>query len=179
MMLPDLSKTTLTLTLFLILLSSGCGAGPQRLAPEANEPLFTPPTLIPTAAPTSAFTPTAEGGTDQQDCVNNLIFTNDLTVPDGTLFAPGARIDKQWQVENNGTCNWDERYSLRLVAGDALGADKEQALFPARAGSQAVVRMEFNAPSELGTHRSAWQAFGPDGRPFGDAFYLEIMVANP
>jgi len=82
-------------------------------------------------------------------------------------------------VENNGTCNWDERYSLRLVAGDTLGADQVQGLFPARAGSEAVIRIEFTAPQETGTQRSAWQAFGPDGRPFGDPFYLEILVAVP
>ncbi|MDX9863181.1 MAG: NBR1-Ig-like domain-containing protein [Anaerolineaceae bacterium] len=175
----SLSISLLSLTLLALLLASGCVPAPQRLSPEANAPLFLPPTLVPTTAPTSQYTPTPEGGSDQSNCDNNLLFTEDITVPDGTLFEPGAEIDKQWRVENNGTCNWDERYSLRLVAGDTLGADQEQALFPARAGSQAVIRIEFIAPQETGSHRSAWQAFGPDGRPFGDPFYLEIMVAIP
>ncbi len=175
----SLSTPLIVLTLLVLLLTSGCVPTPKRSAPEANDPLFLPPTLAPTTAPTSQFTPTPEGGADQSDCENNLLFTEDITVPDGTIFEPGAKIDKQWQVENNGTCNWDERYSLRLVAGDTLGADQEQSLFPARAGSEAVIRIEFTAPEETGSHRSAWQAFGPDGRPFGDPFYLEIMVVIP
>ncbi|MCD4673943.1 MAG: hypothetical protein K8R77_14875 [Anaerolineaceae bacterium] len=175
----NLSTISIILTLLVVIFTSGCVPTPQRPAPEAEDPIFLPPTLAPTIAPTSAVTPTPEGGADQQDCVNNLLFSSDLSVPDGTIFEPGATIDKQWQVENNGTCNWDERYSLRLVAGDTLGADQEQALFPARSGSQAVIQIKFTAPQETGSHRSAWQAFGPDGRPFGDPFYLEIMVANP
>lgn len=174
-----LSPALIILLLIVITIISGCVPTPQRTAPEANDPQFVPPTLVPTRAPTPDVTPTPEGGADQQNCENNLLFSSDLSVPDGTIFEPGAAIDKQWQVENNGTCNWDERYSLRLVAGDALGADNEQALFPARAGSQAVIRIQFTAPQELGTHRSAWQAFDPNGRPFGDPFYLEIVVTNP
>jgi hypothetical protein len=174
-----LPKALIAVSLLGLLLMSGCLSFLQRPAPEASEPLFVPPTLMPTTIPTSLTTPTAEGGAGQQDCENNLLFSSDLTVPDGTIFAPGDKIDKQWEVENNGTCNWNENYRLRLVAGDALGAEKEQALFPARAGSPAVIRIEFTAPIETGSHRSAWQAFGPDGRPFGDPFYLEIMVARP
>lgn len=178
-MKQNLSPALLILILLVSLLGSGgCVPTPQRTAPDANDPQFLPPTLVPTTAPTSIVTPTPESA-DQQDCENNLLFSSDLTVPDGTIYAPGEQIDKQWQVENNGTCNWDERYSLRLVAGDVLGADNEQALFPARAGSQAVISIQFTAPQELGTHRSAWQAFDPNGRPFGDPFYLEIVVTNP
>ena len=178
-MKPFISKVLLAASFLGLLLMSGCLSFLERPAPEAGDPLFVPPTLMPSAIPTAAATSTPEGGSNQLDCANNLLFLDDLTVPDGTIFAPGDKIDKQWQVENNGTCNWNENYRLRLVAGDALGAEKEQSLFPARAGSQAVIRIEFIAPMETGSHRSAWQAFGPDGRPFGDPFYLEIMVARP
>jgi len=173
-----LSSPLILMTLLAVLLVSGCVPTPKQPAPEANDPIFLPPTPAPTIAPTSETTPIPEGG-EQTDCTNNLVFKEDLTVPDGTIFEPGAKIDKQWQVENNGTCNWDERYSLQLVAGDTLGAKQEQALFPARAGSQATIRIEFTAPEETGSHRSAWQAVGPDGNLFGDPFYLEIMVAIP
>jgi hypothetical protein len=39
-----------------------------------------------------------------------------------------------------------------------------------------VLRMVFTAPQEAGTYRSAWQAYDPDGGPFGDPFYIEIVV---
>jgi hypothetical protein len=103
----------------------------------------------------------------------------DLSIPDGTLVTPGQRLDKRWRVENNGTCNWDERYRVKLIAGPPLGAPEEQALYPARAGTQAEVRILFTAPQETGTYRSAWQAFSPDGLPFGDPFFIEVTVGNP
>ncbi len=53
-------------------------------------------------------------------CEDNLKFVADLTVPDGTIVARGALIDKRWQVENNGSCNWDERLPAQnhLRSGD-------------------------------------------------------------
>ena len=57
---------------------------------------------------------------------------------------------KQWQVKNNGTCNWDETYSIKLTAGDRLGASSPQQLVPARGGSEAVIQIQFTAPAEAG-----------------------------
>ena len=77
---------------------------------------------------------------------------------------PVRPLDKRWEVENSGTCNWDERYRLQLIAGPEMGAPPEQALYPARSGTQAVIRIVFTAPAEPGTYRSAWQAYNPAGR---------------
>jgi hypothetical protein len=92
------------------------------------------------------------------------------------LVLPGASIDKQWLVQNNGTCNWDSRYRLRFAGGLEMGAQTEQALFPARAGNQATIRIAFTAPGEPGTYATAWQAVDPNGQPFGDPVFMEINV---
>jgi hypothetical protein len=105
------------------------------------------------------------------------LFLSDLTVPDGTVVTPGASIDKRWSIQNNGTCNWDERYRLRLVTGTGLGLPDEMALYPARSGVQTVVRMQLQAPAEPGTFRSAWQAVNPADQAFGDPIFIEIIVA--
>jgi hypothetical protein len=102
-----------------------------------------------------------------------------LTVPDGTVVAPGERLDKRWQVENNGSCNWDVRYSLVLIAGPQLNAPPEQALNPARSGTQAMVQIIFVAPEEPGAYRSAWQAQDPQGILFGDPIYIDFIVQAP
>jgi hypothetical protein len=60
--------------------------------------------------------------------------------------------------------------------GNALGAVEEQALYPARAGTQAVIRILFQAPDEPGVYRSAWEAVDPEGNAFGDPIYIEIQV---
>ena len=101
---------------------------------------------------------------------------DDATIPDGTIVAPGSSLDKQWLVQNSGTCNWDTRYRLRLISGDALGASLEQALYPARAGTQANLRILFIAPQESGEHVSEWQAFDANGIPFGESFFIKVVV---
>jgi len=60
-----------------------------------------------------------------------------------------------------------------------MGADSEQALFPARSGNQAEVQIQFTAPQEPGLYRSAWQAADPEGKFFGDPVFIEINVLNP
>lgn len=109
-------------------------------------------------------------------CTHILGFLEDISIPDGTVFQPGEPMDKRWRVVNNGTCNWDERYRLKLVSGSALGVESEQALYPARSGTKATIQLIFTAPVESGTYRSAWQAYDPDGVAFGDQFFIEIIV---
>jgi hypothetical protein len=110
-------------------------------------------------------------------CTDGLAFLDDLTIPDNTIVAPGSSLDKQWLVENSGSCNWDSRFRLRLISGDPLGAQVEQALYPARAGTQAQLSILFTAPAEEGVYASEWQAFDPEGNPFGESFVIRIVVS--
>jgi hypothetical protein len=105
-----------------------------------------------------------------------LAFVDDVTIPDYSIVAPGSSLDKQWLVQNSGSCNWDNHYRLRLVDGIELGASPEQALYPARAGMQAILRIIFTAPLEGGEYDSEWQAFDAKGFPFGESFFIKIIV---
>ena len=112
-------------------------------------------------------------------CTPGLVFLDDLTIPDGTTVQQGEILDKRWLVENNGSCNWDQHFTLRLIAGPDMASQTEYALFPARSGTQAEIRILFTAPQEPGAHRSAWQAHDPVGNLFGDPIYIEVVVGNP
>ena len=90
----------------------------------------------------------------------------------------GSTIDKRWEVENRGTCNWAEGYSIRLIDGLAMGSPETLALYPARSTTFATIRIVFTAPAEPGNHRSAWQAYNPSDQPFGDPIYIEIVVTG-
>ena len=134
------------------------------------------PTQIIIRVPTSTIVPTPTVIPTPTPCTNGLTFVKDITVSDNTPFGPGQSVDKQWLVTNSGTCNWDSRYRLKLIDGPALGAATGQALYPARAGEQATLRILFTAPADTGTYTSTWQAFGPSGEAFGDTIYIQIVV---
>ena len=144
----------------------------QTLILQPTEPAVVRNTPLPTIS-----LPTAT--TNPADCVSNLSYVSDLTVFDGTSIPYGSPIDKQWLVQNSGTCDWNSSYRLRYVGGASLGAPEEIALYPAKSGTQAVIQITFIAPFSDGTYESAWQAFDPSGFAFGDAIYMRIVVVPP
>lgn len=156
---------------------------PRPQASTAN----TTPFLAPTSILQSAeFTPTPLNiliSTEEpaalptvNTCVNTLTYLEDLSIPDGSWVTPQSTLDKRWRVRNSGTCNWNEKYRLKLIAGTEMGVTTEMALFPARSGSEVVIEIQFIAPSESGEYRSAWQAVDPSGAAFGDPIFIDINV---
>ncbi len=182
---PSLSRRLRTfvilvwISLSLGLIAQGCTGFFDRPVPGHEEtPFFLPPTRIPPQAQPAVNPPAGSTAPPALNCEDHLTYLSDLTIPDGSQVQPGETLDKRWEVRNSGSCNWDKRYSLRLVAGDRLGADEQLALYPARSGTDAVIRILFQAPPNPGSYRSAWQAFCPAGEPFGDPIYLDIEVTE-
>jgi hypothetical protein len=176
---------TLILLAVSLCLSTACTRSSQSNANSPQVDLFRPPTAVPTPSPIILPSPTTQILAQTQStpletssCTNSLSFVSDETIPDGTKVMAGSTMDKRWKIKNNGTCNWDDKYTIRLIAGSEMGTKKEQALEPVRSQSEAVIRIIFTAPSDPSTHRSAWQAYDPKGQPFGDPFYIEIIVES-
>ena len=173
--------------IFLILFSlSACAPAPTPTPfrpPTAEPPLIEPSLIIQPTKPVviiqSTLPPTIIPTTNPKDCVNDLIFISDVTIPDNSFVIYGSNIDKQWLVQNSGTCNWDSSYRLRHLGGAELGAPEEAMLYPARAGQQATIQIPFTAPFTDGVYESAWQAYDPNGNPFGQPIYIRITVAAP
>lgn len=168
----------------LILVSlSACAPAPTPTPfrpPTAQAPLIEPTFIIqPTQEILVVETtplPTIFPTTNPAECSNDLTFLEDLTVPDNMFTTFGLALDKQWLVENSGTCHWNSDYRLRNIGGASLGAPEEIALYPARAGTQATLRILFTAPFAEGVYESAWQAIDANGNPFGDPIYIRIAV---
>jgi hypothetical protein len=163
------------------LFASACSAvsTPTPFRPPTMEhPLIEPTreTVVVDATSTLATAVTGLPTTNPADCVNGLTFLEDLTVPDNMFVSFGLALDKQWRVENSGTCDWNSAYRLRNIGGAALGAPEEIALYPARAGTQATLRILFTAPFAEGVYESAWQAMDANGNPFGDPIYIRVTV---
>lgn len=164
-----------------LLLSSCVGLSPN----QPDIPVFKPPTAVAsmlplraTTIPAARNTPTPSQSTASPTpaCTSNLTFLEDLTIPDGTAVQPEETLNKIWLVENSGSCNWDSGYRLKLVAGPAMDVPAEQALYPARSGTQASIHIVFTAPLEEGAYRSAWQAYDPQGKAFGESIFIDIIV---
>jgi hypothetical protein len=60
---------------------------------------------------------------------------------------PGDVLDKRWEVTNSGTCNWDERYRLKLMDGPEMGNDPV-GLYPARRGWKVIIGCIHRASSQ-------------------------------
>lgn len=151
--------------------------------PTAQAPLIEPTFIIQPTKPVvviqSTPLPTIIPTTNPEECFSNLRFVDDLTIPDNSFITYGSTIDKQWLVENTGTCHWNANYRLKHLGGAELGAPDEVMLYPARAGTQATIQIIFTAPFTDGVYESAWQAYDADDNPFGDPIYIRITVAAP
>lgn len=147
-----------------------------RSALPADKGFFIAPTIVSNSTPLILETQTPQPATATPPCENNLVFMQDITVPDGQHFLAGQTIVKTWQVRNDGSCAWVRGYSLRLVDGVAMGAIDRQALPEAVPGDVVEITMQFTAPPQPGTYRSAWKAFDQTDKAFGVQIYVEIIV---
>lgn len=161
--------------LSLALLVVGCTGSPRGEPTGMPEPtlrIFVPPTDRPPPSPARSAVSLTEAV-----CTHDARFVEDLTVPDGTRVEPGEVLDKRWSVINTGSCDWGPGYRLVRLSGDAFGGPDEIALYPARAGTNAVWQVILEAPTASGEFRSRWQARAPDGSLFGEDVFLDVVVS--
>ena len=176
-----------------MLLSSGFASGDRAIwgspritrsgstQPPAPPPTLTPlPPLPPTATPIGQPPPTvAPSGCDR------AAFVTDATVPDGTIFSPGAAFTKTWRLRNVGSCAWTTSYKLVYYSGEPMGAPTTVNL-PWNVPFNGTVDVSVNmvAPATAGKYRGFWILANASGRFFGigaDAskpVWVEINVAG-
>jgi hypothetical protein len=110
-------------------------------------------------------------------CTNRGRFAGDVTVKDGTEFAPGEPFEKVWSVTNYGTCPWGGGYVVRFASGDLMGAAESMPVVEVVAPeATGLITVAMTAPDLPGTYRGTWQMAGLDGELFGPELYLEIEV---
>jgi hypothetical protein len=150
-----------------------------------GEPTATP-TVTSTPAPgtpTVTWTPVTPGvptpTPTPTGCTLDAAFVADVTVPDGTVFEPGARIDKTWRIRNSGSCPWESGYTWVFVSGDQMGAAASQAVPAVAAGGNVDIEVTMYAPSAPGTYTGYWRMKSPDGQVFGQTCSVQIVVPAP
>ncbi|HTX92593.1 MAG TPA: NBR1-Ig-like domain-containing protein [Anaerolineales bacterium] len=111
-------------------------------------------------------------------------FVSDVTVPDGTGFAPGTTFVKTWRLKNIGTCTWTTSYTVVFANGSLMGAPASVNL-PASVAPGATVDISVNmtAPSAPGTYVGYWKLRNASGGIFGvgpadnGLFFVQINVS--
>lgn len=141
------------------------------------------PTATETATPlpTNTNTPipnTGNTGAQPKGC-DDALFVSDVTIPDGTQFAPGATFTKTWKIQNSGSCAWTTAYSVYFVSGDGMGGSSPQLLTAqVEPGFSNDISLNLIAPDTAGTYRGYWQLQNAAGQSFGHKFYVEIVVTG-
>jgi len=143
-----------------------------------GEKYFIPPSLDPQASPLVLETATGLPASPTPPCDNHMVFLLDVTVPDGSVFAPGEQIDKVWQVRNEGTCSWGGGYTIGLEEGPPLGLLIRHEIPETLPGESAQIQVSFTAPEAPGNYRSSWRAQDGGKNAFGVLIYIEITVSD-
>jgi len=142
--------------------------------------------LPPTAIPTSTLVPATNTPLPTATAVTYcdwVSFVKDVTVPDGSRFAPGETFTKTWRLNNRGTCTWTPDYMLVYTSGAQMGSTTAVRLPGYVAPGQTVdVSVTLTAPDASGKYVGYWILRNPSGTLFGygdkanQAFYVDIKV---
>jgi hypothetical protein len=142
-------------------------------APATNTPESLPATVTPTLA--SAASPTA--------VCDQAQFVRDVTIPDGTTFAPGTTFTKTWRLRNAGVCTWSG-YSLVFDRGDAMNGTSPISIGTVGPGQEVDISVSLTAPSTVGSYRGYWRIRNSSGVLIpvlsgteGRSFFVDIKVA--
>ena len=135
-----------------------------------SPPVLALPTLTPSPiAPQSTIKPT-------EDNCDKAKFLTDVTVPDGTEFAPGETFTKTWRVRNIGTCTWTADYALVFDNGKQMSGASPQLLMGSVApGNTVDISVNLTAPATDGDYTGNWQIRNSSNVLFAK-IYVQIKV---
>jgi len=146
---------------------------PTLLAPLSTNTVSALPTL---AAPTF---PPAASATAACDLAQ---FVRDVTIPDGSTYAPGAPFTKTWRLKNAGNCTWSG-YSLAFESGDQMNGTSPTTIGAVTPGQEVDISVTLTAPATAGSYRGYWGIRNASGvfipvlgGTQGKSFFVDIKV---
>ncbi len=147
-----------------VTISVGGSVSPTKIAGQESPGI--PTVIVPTAAATEA----------PGQCTNNAAYVSDVTVPDGTILAPGQTFNKIWRIRNNGTCAWEEGYQFVYVGGEAMTSSTTVVVPYTAPGATADFLVPMTAPGGAGTHVGQWRLKAANGAIFGTTVTVNIKI---
>ena len=105
-----------------------------------------------------------------ENCINQVKFVEDITIPDETVVAAGKPFTKTWKLKNIGSCVWTDEYQFEFIDGDLMGAN-ERVSFPkdiiVYPNQNIEISVYMIAPEKSGKYQGNWKIRTPWGTQFG------------
>jgi hypothetical protein len=153
---------------------------------QAEQEQVAPPLPL---APTSTPMPTEEPETEEVAtvtaqpevkptaiplCLSATAY--DLTVPDDTVIAAGAKFDKAWTFKNVGYCDWTSDFKLVFKKGDQMsGPNSKEIGVKVAPNGKVDFNLVLYAPAKAGTYRGNWMLQSTSGVDIGPV-WVQIVV---
>lgn len=139
--------------------------------------------------PLAGFTPLVSpvapaATTSLGDACNNSAFEGDITIPDGSVIAPGVNFQKVWALRNTGTCLWDDGYSLVFIGGSRAIDPYDYNFSKTKdhdfvAGGEGInIAINLTAPCTPGKYEGHWRMRNDKGYYFGTILSVYIEVTQ-
>lgn len=136
-----------------------------------------------TPFPTLNINTNTPAATATSNC-NVAQFLTDVTIPDGTILAPGAAFTKKWRLKNIGSCAWNG-FSMAFDSGDSMSGPTSKAVGTVNPGQEVDLELNLTAPASVGNYRGYWRlvtsgnVLVPVVNGYqGKSFYVDIKVQN-
>lgn len=153
--------------------TAGAFSTPTLPPPQpTNTPITLPTQPLATNTSVASATPVCDLGQ----------FVRDVSIPDGSTFAPGETFTKTWRIRNAGTCTWSG-YSLVFDSGDSMGGTSPISIGNVGPGQEVDLSVNLTAPATGGSYRGYWRIRNPSGvfipilgGTQGRSFFVDIKV---
>ncbi len=143
------------------------------------EPLATSTPIVVEPTSTQPAVTATEGTPAPQNTCYNLLYIEDMTIPDGTQMKAGEKFTKTWMVQNNGDCAWAPGFTFSNVGGDPMRGAIVVLREPVPVGAKREISVELVVPSGInGLIQSSWRMADSSGYYFGDTLSVNITVGT-
>ncbi len=130
------------------------------------------PGFTPLATTSSGGNPSTAVGCD------NATYMDETKPLDKANIQAGKAFSKGWQMQNTGTCQWDQGFSWVFVSGDNM--DCNNIIFGPHdktlPGHSNTFIVNCKAPSKPGEYKGFWQLKNDTGTKFGFSPWVDIVV---
>ena len=161
-------KNLLVISLFLVLMTSACGAQApvETITPTSTETrvaTFAATAETPSVQASATSTPETPIPTNSPDCTNSAVFVADVTIPDNSSIPAGTTFTKTWRVRNTGSCIWGPDYTLTHYSEEGMLAPASVPLSITFPDQTMDLSIELTASRAEGNHRGYFVIKNPAG----------------